>query len=104
MPTVASFRRGDTVLVLFPNADLRTAKLRPALVVQADQLNTGIPQIIVEMITSRLDRAGHPSRVKVAVRTDGQNAGLLRDSIIDRQIGVLPMDNVDQALRHTLRL
>jgi mRNA interferase MazF len=69
------------------------------------------------MITSRLDRAGHPSRVNVAVRTDCRNAGLLRDSVImtdnlatiriseiDRQIGVLPMDNIDQALRRTLHL
>ena len=29
-------RRGDVVLVLFPNSDLRTAKRRPALVLQRD--------------------------------------------------------------------
>ncbi|MFB2894590.1 type II toxin-antitoxin system PemK/MazF family toxin [Aerosakkonemataceae cyanobacterium BLCC-F50] len=33
-----SYNRGDVVLVLFPNSDLRTAKRRPALVVQADNL------------------------------------------------------------------
>ncbi len=30
--------RGDVVQVLFPNSNLRTAKRRPALVVQADNL------------------------------------------------------------------
>lgn len=118
MPTVANFRRGDTLLVLFPNSDLRTAKLRPALVVQAEHLNTGLSQIIVAMITSRLDRAGHPSRVKISIlESDGQGTGLLKDSVvmtdnlatilvseIDRQIGSMPMARVDQALRHTLRL
>lgn len=61
-----SYSRGEVVLVLFPNSDLRTAKTRPALVIQADQLNTGLPQTIVAMITSNLSRAGHPSRVPVA--------------------------------------
>ena len=31
-------RRGDVVLVLFPNSDLRTAKRRPALVIQRNNL------------------------------------------------------------------
>ena len=42
--------RGNVVLVLFPDANLRTAKRRPALVVQADALQTGLPQVIVSMI------------------------------------------------------
>jgi mRNA interferase MazF len=29
-------RRGDVVLVLFPNSDLKTAKRRPALMLQRD--------------------------------------------------------------------
>lgn len=56
-------KRGDVVLVLFPDSNLRTAKRRPALVVQADNLNTGLPQMIVAMITSNMTRAGHASRV-----------------------------------------
>ena len=32
--TPTSCKRGDVVLVLFPHTDLRTAKLRPVLVVQ----------------------------------------------------------------------
>jgi len=111
-------RRGDVVLVLFPHSDLRTAKLRPALVVQADGLETGLPQVIVAMITSRIFRANHPCRVLEAMSSPvGQRSGLLTDSVvmtdnlatvaeiaIERVIGTLPMDGVDTALRHTLGL
>ena len=104
--------------MLFPHSDLRTAKTRPALVVQADNLETGLPQIIVAMITSRMLRAQHQSRVIVQLSTpEGQQSGLLADSVImtdnlatvaeteiDRIIGKLLMGNVDAALRHTLGL
>jgi mRNA interferase MazF len=118
MPLTPNYKRGDVVLVLFPNADLRTAKTRPALIVQSDNLQTGLPQVIVAMITSRVFRANHPSRVMFQVSTPvGQLSGLLTDSVvmtdnlatiaevvIDRIIGVLPMTDVDTALRHTLKL
>ena len=112
------YKRSDVVLVLFPQSDLRTAKLRPALIVQADDLNTGLSQVIVAMITSRLFRAGHPSRVTILLSTkDGQQSGLLSDLVvmidnlatiaeaeIDRAIGTLPMGKIDTALRTTLGL
>ena len=63
-----SFKRGDFVLVDFPHSDLRTVKLRPVLVVQAEQLNTGLPQVVVAMVSSNLARAGHPSRVTVLLK------------------------------------
>ena len=111
-------KRGDVVLVLFPHSDLRTAKTRPALIVQANDLNTGLAQIIVAMITSRTFRANHPSRVTIVLNTpDGVQSGLLADSVvvtdnmatvtdvaIDRVIGKISMQRVDQALRHTLGL
>ena len=50
--------RGDVVLVLFPNSDLRTAKRRPALVIQRDHLESGLPQTIVAMISTNFDPAG----------------------------------------------
>lgn len=78
-----NFHRGDVVLVLYPDSNQRTAKRRPALVVQADRLGSGLPQTIVAMITSNMARAGHPSRV--VVRIDGQGedgSGLLMDSVI----------------------
>lgn len=112
------YNRGDIVLVLFPHSDLKTAKVRPALVVQADNLQTGLPQLIVAMITSRMFRANHPCRVAIQLSTPaGENSGLLTDSVvmtdnlatvvepeIDRVIGLLSMENVNSALRHTLGL
>lgn len=111
-----SCSRGDVVLVLFPHSDLQTAKARPALVVQADHLDSGLSQVIIAMISGRLFRAGHPSRVVVRIDTvTGKETGLLSDSVvmtdnlatvalaaIDRVIGTLPMHDVDMALRHTL--
>ena len=55
--------RGHIVLVLFPDSNLLTAKRRPALVVQADDLQTGLSQTIVAMITGNMARAGHARRV-----------------------------------------
>lgn len=111
-------QRGDVVLVLFPNSDLRTAKRRPAVIIQTNNLNTGLSQIIVAMITSNVRRASHPSRVFVSSESaEGQKARLITDSVvmtdniatvvtkaIDRIIGSLSMKRIDQALKHTLGL
>ena len=112
-------RRGDVVLVLFPNSDLRSAKRRPALVISASDLNTGRPQTLVAMITSNLARAGHPSRVSVRLQSsEGRVSGLRTDSVlmadniatiadseIDSVLGRLPdMTAMDAALKHTLAL
>jgi len=111
-------KRGDVILVLFPHSNLRTASPRPALIVQADQIETELPQVVVAMITSRMFRANRPSRVTVILATsEGQQSGLLTDSVvmcdnlatialreIDRVIGALPTAKVDAALRYTLGL
>jgi mRNA interferase MazF len=113
------FNRGAVVLVLFPDSNLRTAKRRPALVVQADDPGAGLPQLIVAMITSNMARAGHAGRVALKRgSSQGRQAGILMDSVImtdnlatireaeiDRAIGSLPdMTEVHQALKHTLGL
>lgn len=113
------YSRGDVVLVLYPDSNLRTAKRRPALVVQADNLQTGLSQIILAMISSNLARAGHPSRVPISQSSsEGQQMGLQLDSVamtdnlatvlegeIDRCLGRVPdLAAIDAALRHTLGL
>ena len=76
-------KRGDVVLVLFPNSDLHTAKRRPALVIQRDELSGGLAQTIVAMISSNLARRGHASRVFVGRDSvEGKAAGLRLDSVI----------------------
>jgi mRNA interferase MazF len=112
-------KRGDVVLALFPNSDLHTAKRRPALVLQRDELNSGLSQTIVAMISSNLARCGHASRIFVSRdSTEGKSAGLRLDSVImtdnlatiletemDSVIGRFPeMKTVDAALKHTLAL
>ncbi|MBI4904423.1 MAG: type II toxin-antitoxin system PemK/MazF family toxin [Acidobacteria bacterium] len=78
-----TFRRGDVVLVLFPDSNLRTAKRRPALVVQADELGTELSQTIVAMITSNMRRAGRHSRITVLASSESaRRSGLSMDSVI----------------------
>lgn len=113
-----TFNRGDVALVLFPNSNLSSAKTRPALIVQANDLQTGLSQVIVAMITSQMFRAGHPSRVIVLLNSlEGQQSGLLTDSVVMTDnlativmsaihcvIGSLPTAGIDEALKHTLGL
>jgi mRNA interferase MazF len=114
-----TIQRGDVVLVLFPNSDLRTAKRRPALVIQRNHLGHGLPQTIVAMVSSNLVRRGHPSRIFVGLNSAaGKAAGLRLDSVImtdnlatilevemDSVLGHFPeMNAVDVALKHTLEL
>ena len=113
-----SYKRGDVVLVRFPDSNLLSTTARPGLIVQSDNLQTGLPQVIVAMITSKIFRANHPSRVPILLSTpEAQQSGLLRNSVvmtdnlatvaesaIDRIIGSIPMAKIDMALRHTLEL
>ncbi len=89
-------RRGDVVLVLFPDSNLQTAKLRPALVVQNDNLASGLPHVIVAMITSNMLRLGPPSRVFVPLASDlAKRSGLLLDSVV-------MTDNLSQSISRNL--
>lgn len=118
-PLKTGFERGDVVLVPFPNSDLRTIKLRPALVIQANDLDTGIAQIVIAMISSNLKRAGHKSRILIKTSTEtGKASGLLFDSVLmcdnlatvslhvlNRTIGNIDdHTEINDALRHTLGL
>ena len=95
------------------------AKLRPALIVQADDLDTGLAQNVLVMISSNVRRANHKSRILIESKTEqGKKSGLLFDSVVmtdnlatilttnvTRIIGNLDeMNQVDDALRHTLGL
>ncbi|EIM64871.1 hypothetical protein DespoDRAFT_03063 [Desulfobacter postgatei 2ac9] len=37
-----TFRRGDIALVIFPNSDLTTGKKRPVIIVDSDDLDSGL--------------------------------------------------------------
>jgi mRNA interferase MazF len=118
MPQNPSYRQGDVVLVLFPNSDLITAKTRPAVVVQSDNLQTGLNQIIVAMVTSQMSRSQHPSRLTLLLSTtEGKQSGLLTDSVIMtdnlatvalsaifRTIGSVSSGQIHECLRNTFGL
>jgi len=116
---MTNFNRGDVVLVLFPNSNLQTAKKRPALIVQADDLQTGISQVIVAMITSNMARANHKSRITLRLNSiESSGSGLQTDSVvltdnlatvrtnfIHKVLGRLAsISNIDEALAHTFGL
>jgi mRNA interferase MazF len=111
--------RGDVVLVWFPNSDLVTFKRHPAVVVEADNLKTDLPQVVVSMITSNPARRDHPSRVIIPLDTpEAREAGFRTDSVVmtDNLATVLDkavtgklgrlkdMAAIDAALRQTLAL
>jgi mRNA interferase MazF len=111
--------RGSILLVYFPHSDLKTVKLRPVLAVQANDLDTGLPQVLVAMISSNMRRAQHPARVTIRGGAPGWvESGLRLDSVIladnlatvelpmiARVIGKLvDVAAVDSALRAALAL
>lgn len=111
-------KRGDIVLVNFPFSDLSGAKSHPALVVQSDNLQTGMSQSIVAMITTNLQRTGSSRVIFGPGDTSWQQMGLTRTWVIvtdnlatlaDREIFKVlghcsTMQLVDAALRVTLDL
>jgi mRNA interferase MazF len=116
---MTNYKRRDVILALFPDSNLKTAKKRPVLIVQADDLQTNLPQIIVAMVTSNLSRKEHPIRVLIELSTpNGKASGLVADSVIatdnlatlhekfiDKKLGNLPnIVDIEQALANTFGL
>ena len=112
------YRRGDVVLVNFPNSNLKTYKKRPALIVQDDGIATDLPQRIVVCITSKRSRTGR-TRIEMRQHSEpGRQMGLLTDSVImldnlatvqdraiDRELGSCPlMHEVEDRLKASFGL
>lgn len=77
------FKRGDVVLVKFPNSDLRTFKQRPALVVQNHIVATDLNQLIIAEITTSSAVENGPTRIDVEKQTrHGIRMNLLHNSKI----------------------
>ncbi len=77
-------RRGDVVLVDFPYSDQAGSKVRPALVVQADQWNRRLDNTILALITgSRRRKVGAATQLVVRIATpEGRQTGLRIDSVV----------------------
>ena len=86
--------RGDVVLLPISFVSGHGTKVRPAVVVQNDDLNARLNSTVVAIITSTNVRAGaEPSQLFIDIRTpDGRQAGLLHDSTVKAE----HLDTVDQ--------
>ncbi len=115
-----TYKRGDVILVNFPNSDLKTYKKRPALIVQADDVKTDLAQKLVALITSNLVREGE-TRVTVfkdselgkamGIRMDSvsvivtDNIATVKDYAIDKKIGhCSDIEAINAALKKALGL
>ena len=114
-----SYKRGDVVLVIFPNSDQKTYKKRPALVVQNHEVATDFEQLILALITTSPAAYDGPTRIEVEKETrHGRRMSILHDSkivldnlattktkAIERRLGTCGlMKEVDDALCLTLGL
>ncbi|MBC2700625.1 MAG: type II toxin-antitoxin system PemK/MazF family toxin [ANME-2 cluster archaeon] len=70
---MTTYKQGDIILVWFLDSNLMTAKKRPAVVLQSNNLQTGLGQLIIGMITSVKSTSkcqimkgiGHNSKIKL---------------------------------------
>src|SRR5262245_20978862 len=76
--------RGDVILLDYPYFDGSGAKVRPALIVQADARNSIMTHTIVAMITKNTSRIGQDStQVLIDITTpDGKLSGLIVTSAV----------------------
>lgn len=109
MPSRESFSAGEVVVVPFPYTDLRSSKVRPALVLSRAAFNDRSPDIILCAITSKLVNSEHsvliddedmaegklvkPSRVKVA------NLATVEKAVIRAKVGRLKTATLARVMR-----
>jgi mRNA interferase MazF len=79
-----SVQRGAIILVDYPYSDRTGSKIRPALVIQSDQLNQTLADTIIVLVSSSKTRfVGAPSQLVVDVTTpDGLQSGLRQRSVV----------------------
>jgi mRNA interferase MazF len=102
--------RGDVVLVQFPYSSGVGSKLRPAVVVQPDVNNRRLTNVILAPLTTTIQRATEPTQFMVDVGSaTGKATGLrhssvvscenlttVAQSLVQRRLGHLPQDAMDQ--------
>lgn len=91
-------KRGDVVLIDFPFSDRTGSKLRPALVVQDDDVTAARDDVLLAAI-SRTQRFANTEVVIDPSTPDGQRSGLRQVSVVDCAL----LGTFDQLLvKHTL--
>jgi mRNA interferase MazF len=94
MSTGNKIKRGDVVLLPISFVSGVGTKVRPAVVVQNDSLNSKLNSTIVAIITSTNTRASiEPTQLLIDISTpDGKQSGLLHNSTVKAE----HLDTVDQ--------
>ena len=94
MSTGLKINCGDVVLLPIAFVSGVGSKVRPAVVVQDDQLNRRLNSTIVAIITTTNERAAHePSQLFIDISTpEGRQTGLLHNSTVKGE----HVDTVDQ--------
>jgi mRNA interferase MazF len=94
MSTVKSIKRGDVVLLPIAFVSGAGSKVRPALIVQSDGLNSRLHSTIVAIITTTNKRAKREDcQLFIDLSSpEGKQSGLLYDSTIKCE----HLDTVDQ--------
>lgn len=98
---MTGYSRWDIVLVRFPFSDLTTAKRRPGLVVSPDAYNAAGPDLVIELITSRLGVPPRPGdhRIRFWRESGLQKPSLLRMKLatIHREIVIKKIGRLFEA-------
>ena len=94
MNRVDKVKRGDVVLLPIAFVSGQGTKVRPAVVVQNDELNNRLNSTVVAIITSTNVRSQHePSQLYIDIAMpEGKDTGLLHSSTIKTE----HLDTVDQ--------
>lgn len=100
MKTVRKVKRGDVVLLPITFVSGQGHKVRPAVVVQNDNLNARLNSTVVAIVTSVTQRAGsEPSQLFIDISTaEGKATGLLHHSAVKGE----HLDTVDQRDVHRI--
>ena len=95
--------RGEVYWVnLDPTIGTEINKMRPALVVSPDDLNTALPRVIIAPLTSK----GQPLGCRPEVKFAGKKARILLDQIrsVDKRRLAGKMGDIELSLWHPLLL
>ena len=113
---MGEYRRGEVVLVKFPFTDLRTTKLRPAVVlgVQGDDLIvvgifSSIPAVLQDTWLLVEEHDPHLAQTGLRRRSviKGEKLAVLHRSIVHSTIGSLPpslLTSLEQRVKRALHL
>jgi mRNA interferase MazF len=90
----ATYRRGDVVLVPMDFTDRSGSKVRPAIVVSAEEYNRG-PDVLIASVTSNRDALPHPGDHRIR---GWKAARLLKPSLVQTKLATVEVPMIRRKL------